>query len=252
METEFLLNADLDGNSFTYEGNNTGILLIHGFTATTTEVRLLADNLYKQGFTIHAPLLPGHGITPNELNKTTYQNWIETVEEGYSILKHNCSNIFIAGESMGALLSLYLAEKHKEIAGVICYSPAISVHYLWVSLFARYFISEIPKTGPSDTLPWKGYKVNPTRASSELYKFQKIVKNDLGKITQPVCVFIGGKDIRISPKSGVYILDHIKSHQQEIHLFDNSPHCMILAQDLPEITKTTLAFIQNNSTSGLS
>jgi carboxylesterase len=252
METEFLLNADLDGNSFTYEGNQIGILLIHGFTATTAEVRLLADNLYKQGFTIHAPLLPGHGVTPNELNKTTYQNWIETVEEAYSILRHKCSNIFIAGESMGALLSLYLAEKHKEIAGVICYSPAISVHYLWVSLFARYFMSEIPKTGPSDTLPWKGYKVNPTRASSELYKLQKIVKNDLEKIKQPVCVFIGGKDIRISPKSGEYILDHIKSGRKEIHLFENSPHCMILAQDLPEITKMTVAFIQNNSTSGLS
>jgi carboxylesterase len=252
MDTEFLLNANLDGNSFVYEGNQIGILLIHGFTATTAEVRLLADNLSKQGYSIRAPLLPGHGTTPGLLNKTTYHHWLENVEEAYALLHHKCQTVFIAGESMGAILSLYLAEKHKEIAGVICYSPAISVHYLWVSLFARFFISEIPKTGPSDTLPWKGYKVNPTRASAELFKLQKIVKNDLGKIQQPVCVFIGGKDIRISPKSGEYILDHIKSLRKEIHLFENSPHCMILAQDLPDITKRTLAFIQNNSTSGIS
>jgi carboxylesterase len=128
MDTQFLLNADLDGNSFTYEGNNIGILLIHGFTATTTEVRLLADNLSKQGYTIHAPLLPGHGTTPDELNKTTYQNWIETVEEAYSFLHQKCPMIFIAGESMGALLSLHLAAKYREISGIICYSPAIQAN----------------------------------------------------------------------------------------------------------------------------
>lgn len=252
MNTEFLLNADLDGNSFTYEGNEIGILLIHGFTATTTEVRLLADNLSKQGYTIHAPLLPGHGTTPDELNKTTYQNWVQTVEGAYTLLHQKCPTIFIAGESMGALLSLHLAAKYREISGIICYSPAILAHHLWVSLLIRYFRSEIPKTGLSDNLPWKGYKVNPTRASAELFKLQNLVKKDLIKIHQPVCVFIGGKDIRISPKSGEYILDHIGSSRKEIHKFDNSPHCMILAQDLPEIAKKTIAFIQNNSKSDVS
>jgi carboxylesterase len=247
MDTEYLLNADLDGNSFTYEGNKTGILLIHGFTATTAEVRLLADNLYNQGYSIHAPLLPGHGVTPNELNKTSFQDWIESVEDAYTLLRQKCSIIFVAGESMGALLSLYLAIKHQEISGVICYSPAVSVRYLWISLVARYFKTEILKTGPSDKLPWKGYKVNPTKASAELYKLQNIIKKDLIKVLSPVCVFIGRKDIRISPNSGSYILEHIGSYRKEIHLLENSPHCMILAQDLPEITKRTISFIQNNS-----
>jgi carboxylesterase len=247
MDTEFLLNADLDGNSFTYEGNKIGILLIHGFTATTTEVRLLADILHIQGYSIHAPLLSGHGVTPDVLNKTSYQSWIETVEDAYSLLQQKCSNIFVAGESMGAILSLYLAIKHQEISGVICYSPAVSVRYLWITLAARYFKSEIPKTGPSDNLPWKGYKVNPTKASAELFKLQKIIKKELIKIHQPVCVFIGRKDIRISPNSGSYILDHIGSSRKEIHMLENSPHCMILAQDLPEIAKRSITFIQNNS-----
>jgi carboxylesterase len=247
MDTEFLLNADLDGNSFTYEGNKIGILLIHGFTATTAEVRLLADILSVQGYSIHAPLLPGHGVTPRELNRTSYQRWLEAVEDGYSLLQQKCSTIFVAGESMGALLSLYLAIKHQEISGVICYSPAVTVRYLWISLVVRYFKAEIPKSGPSDKLPWKGYKVNPTKASAELYKLQKIIKNDLVKIHQPVCIFIGRKDIRISPNSGSYILDHIGSSRKEIHVLENSPHCMILAQDLPEIAKRTITFIQNNS-----
>jgi len=252
MDTEFLLNADLDGNSFTFAGNEIGILLIHGFTATTTEVRLLANNLTKRGYTIHAPLLPGHGTTPDELNKTTYHNWIENVEEAYSYLHQKCPTIFVAGESMGALLALNLAMKHNEISGIICYSPAILAHHLWVSLLIRYFKSEIPKTGLSDDLPWKGYKVNPSRASAELFKLQNKVKKDLIKIQQPVCVFIGGKDIRISPKSGDYILDHIGSSLKEIHVFENSPHCMILAQDLPDIAEMTIAFIQNISKSDAS
>jgi|WetSurMetagenome_2_1015567.scaffolds.fasta_scaffold79534_3 carboxylesterase len=249
MDKEFFLNAELDGNSFTYEGNKIGILLIHGFTATTTEVRLLANNLYKHGYTIHAPLLTGHGTSPDQLNKTTYQAWLDNAEEAYSLLHQKCSIVFIAGESMGALLSLYLAMKHKEICGVICYSPAISVRFLWISLIARLFKPEIPKTGASDDLPWKGYKVNPTSASAELYKLQKRIRKDLKSIQQPVCVFIGGKDIRISHNAGKYILDHVSSSRKEIHLFENSPHCMILAQDLPIITEMTITFIQDISKS---
>jgi len=39
-------NPHLEGGPFVWEGNRLGILLIHGFTATTTEVRLLAEKLH--------------------------------------------------------------------------------------------------------------------------------------------------------------------------------------------------------------
>jgi len=54
-------NPQLDGESFFFEGNEIGVALFHGFTATTAEVRPLAEYLRSFGYTLSAPLLPGHG-----------------------------------------------------------------------------------------------------------------------------------------------------------------------------------------------
>ncbi len=80
--------------------------------------------LHQSGYTVHAPLLPGHGTTPRELNQNRYQDWLDAVDGAYAFMQHKCTDIFVAGESMGALLSLYLAARQSKIAGVICYSPA--------------------------------------------------------------------------------------------------------------------------------
>lgn len=245
MDSEYLQNVELDGDPFSYEGSKIGILLIHGFTATTTEVRLLGNRLFQRGYTIHAPLLPGHGTTPQALNKTHYQDWIEEVERSYSFLHDKCTEIFVAGESMGALLSIYLAARHPDIAGIICYSPALIVRYIWVATILQYFMDYIPKTGKGDNLPWKGYKVNPTKASVQLFLLQKFVKHILRDIRQPICVFIGMKDNRVYPGAGECLLQHVNSTQKEIHYQQDSPHCMILADELPEISARTECFIQS-------
>ena len=245
MDTKYLINADLDGDSFKLNGGNTGILMIHGFTATTTEVRQISTCLSSFGYTIHAPLLPGHGTTPDDLNSTRYQDWIKEVAQAYHSLKEQCKTIFIAGESMGAILSLHLAENFPEINGVICYSPALIVKNLWLSMILRFFIDAIPKGSASDELPWKGYMVNPVKASAELYKLQQKTKYRLAKINQPTCVFIGGKDDRIAPDAGNFLLSKISSPKKELHFFANSPHCMILGIDMAAIGQKTHTFIQS-------
>ena len=60
MALQYLHNPDLAGETFYWESGKVGVLLVHGFTATTTEVRLLAQCLHAEGYTISAPLLPGH------------------------------------------------------------------------------------------------------------------------------------------------------------------------------------------------
>ncbi len=247
MGTEYLVRAELDGDTFTYTGNQFGVLLIHGFTATTTEVRLLADIFSDAGYTIHAPLLPGHGVTPTELNNTSFQQWIDEVEKAYHFIKSICPTVLVGGESMGALLSLHMAAIHPEVIGVLCYSPAISVKNLWISMVLRYLIQEIKKTRPEGDLKWKGYKVNPVRASAEMYQLQGLVRSELLQIHQPISIYIGGQDSRISKDAGFYILKNVSSKTKELNFYPESPHCMILAQDLPEIASRSLRFISSIS-----
>ncbi len=248
MDTEYLVRAHLDGESFLIDGNQVGLLMIHGFTATTTEVRLLANEFMKDGFTILAPLLTGHGTRPAELNKTSYLDWIALIEESYQTLLSRCTSIFVAGESMGALLALHLAATQPDIAGILCYSPAITVNNLWISMVLRYFVKEIKKNRSDDDLLWKGYKVNPVRASAEMYQLQRLVKSELHNIHQPLSIFVGGLDDRISSNSGNYLLNHVSSKIKDYFLYPESPHCMILDKDLPDIAANSLLFINSITT----
>lgn len=246
MDTKYLINAELDGDTFTYEGNETGVLLLHGFRATTTEMRLLANAIRPEGYTIHAPLLSGHGLTPEILSKTVYEAWLKDADEAYKNLAKRCKTVFVAGESMGALLALCLAATHQEIPAVVCYSPVIIVKKIWLSLIAQYFIKELPQTHTHDNLPWKGYAVYPTKAIVQLYKLQRYIRAKLSVINSPVCVFIGKQDKRISLESGRYILERINAKHAEIYYYQDSPHCMILADDLPDIAHKTVQFLQNH------
>ena len=58
-----IFNPELEGGSFFWKGGGTGVLLLHGLTATTAEVRPLAKCLLVEGYTVSGILLPGHGTT---------------------------------------------------------------------------------------------------------------------------------------------------------------------------------------------
>ncbi len=139
MKRPIFENPELDGSTFFLPGNKPiGVLLLHGFTATTVEVRPLAEYLNRQGYSVFCPLLPGHGTRPEDMIPVRWQDWYETAQNGLERLK-GISNLFVAGESMGGLLSLLLAASHPWIKGVILYAPAIKIDGIWRAKVACSF-----------------------------------------------------------------------------------------------------------------
>jgi carboxylesterase len=142
-------NLHLEGDAFFWQAGPDGVLLSHGLTATAAEVRPLAHELHEAGYTVAGPLLPGHGTTPADLNRTPWQDWVRATEEIYQQLAARCERIFVGGESMGALAALYLASEHPEAAAVLAYAPAIRLNLsAWDRLRLRLlapFIPTVPK-----------------------------------------------------------------------------------------------------------
>ncbi|NLN71041.1 MAG: alpha/beta fold hydrolase [Chloroflexi bacterium] len=239
----FIKNPHLDGDDFFWIGNRTGILLIHGFTATTAEVRLLANKLHAEGFTVAGPLLPGHGTNPDDLNRATWPMWVEKVKHYYEKLLSRCDQIYIGGESMGGLLTLELAHQHPEISGLFLFAPAIKIKNLWTSRLLWPFLEYLKKEDKDDGLLWKGYTVNPVKAAAELHKLQKHVRRRLPEITQPVMIFTGEHDRTIAPESAEIILKKIGS-KVKLHLkMENSGHCVILDRERETIFERVLHLI---------
>jgi carboxylesterase len=83
----------LDGDDVTGEG--IGIVLVHGFTSTPYEVRYLGEHLAREGFTVRAPLLPGHGATLDELDRTTWHDWADSVEREADAMRRRCARVAV-------------------------------------------------------------------------------------------------------------------------------------------------------------
>jgi carboxylesterase len=242
--THMMKNVHLDGDAFLIEGNHVGVVLLHGFTATTAEVRLLADYLRGFGYTLSAPLLPGHGTQPEELNKTSWIDWYEAAERAYLELRGKCTKVFVCGESMGALLALLVASRYAQVDGIIAVAPALKIRGIELSRVMQYFVKFRAKNQAEDNLPWKGYMVYSMRGLAQLAKLQNIVQKELDNITQPLLVFMGGKDASIHPESGKIIINTVKSSEKELIYMPYSPHVMLLAKDKEAIFQKIYEFIE--------
>ena len=85
--------------------------MVHGFTASPTELRTLGDYLHQAGFSIQGVRTAGHGTNLDDLGKCTRRDWYASVEAGYRELSEHCQHIVAIGLSMGALLCCKLHQR---------------------------------------------------------------------------------------------------------------------------------------------
>jgi len=251
MVDRTLHNAHLDGRPFAWNGGETGVLLLHGFTASPVEVRMLGERLHKLGYTVAGPLLPGHGTVPDDLNRVRWQEWTQAAEDAYRDLTGRCARVFVAGSSMGGLLALYLAAGHPEIRGVLLYAPAILLRLAPVQEALLPLVSRFapfrPKPGLDEDDRWQGYHVDPLRGAVQLLRLQREVRRRLPEIEQPVQVVQGGKDTTVDTRVGEIILAGVRSEVKELHWMERSRHVVPLGPDLDEVVALAQRFIQETS-----
>ncbi len=243
-----LRNPQLDGTSFLWEAGSIGVLLCHGLTATTAEVRLLAHSLHARGYTVAGPLLPGHGTTPEDCNRYTWHDWYLTLDQAYQQLAQSCAGVVIGGESAGALLTLHLAAQHPEAAAVLCYAPALRLKLAPFQVFllsvCAPFIASVPKPPSQDDNPWQGYAVQPLKAALQLRRLQKVVKSELHGIAQPILVMQGCLDPTVHPQSPQLIYDRVASAVKQLHWLEHSTHCVILDRQRDLAASLTIDFLE--------
>ena len=87
---------------FYFNGNDIGILIIHGGGGgTCADLKPLGEDLQKKGYTVHIPLLPGFGTSPDDLRITPLSAWKRALEREITLIREKCEKIIVGGHSMG-------------------------------------------------------------------------------------------------------------------------------------------------------
>ncbi|PLR79248.1 lipase [Bacillus sp. V3-13] len=229
---------------FYFEGNKVGILISHGFTGSTQSMRPLGEAYAKAGYTVCGPRLKGHGTHYEEMETTTYEDWIGSIEEGYQWLKEHCDTIFVTGLSMGGTLTLYLAEKYPDIKGIIVINAAIEIPDMEAVQHANVrFLDAIGSDIKNPNVKELAYEKTPVKSVREIVKLMEIVKNKLSQITCPVLIFVSEEDHVVPPGNSQIIYDQVSSPVKEKIELKNSYHVATLDYDQDMIIDETLVFI---------
>jgi carboxylesterase len=175
---------------FLLEGSNgEGVLLVHGFSGTAAHFRMMGAFLNERGYTVHAPLLAGHGTGLEAMERTTRDDWRESVTEGFDALATACTKVHAVGLSMGGLLSLGLAADGK-VASVTTIDTPIKVKDRRMALvdvakhFKRFMLWSDPEPVPEGEaatyfIQYEGY---PLRSASELMRLMGETRRRLGQV----------------------------------------------------------------------
>jgi carboxylesterase len=228
-----------EAKPFELVGGHINCLLIHGLTASPSEMRLLGEYLHQRGYSVYAPLLPGHGRTPKHLNQTGWSDWYQEVEAWAERLRQEPYPLVVIGLSMGALLALELGLRVKGIRGLVCINPPLVLQD-WRSNWARVlkvFRNYIPKAiGDEDRqMQSRGrfaYDCIPLKAFVSMQALVKDVIKQLEMIDVPVLAVQGGRDELVDARSYKIMSQRLPPERLQNLYLERSSHVATMGEEL--------------------
>ncbi len=237
------------GNPTANSGGRPGALVLHGFTGSPHSMRGLAEAYAAAGFSVELPRLPGHGTSVADMLPTRWPDWLAAADTAYSDLASRCDRVVVSGLSMGGTLTLALAEKHPEIAGIVLINAAVDSEE---AAGMRGALQPLLDTG-TETMPGIGddiaepgvtegaYAEVPIAALLSLLDGFQQVRPGVGSIACPALVFHSTDDHVVGPRAAEILTAELGGGVELVTL-ERSYHVATLDYDKDEINRRAVDF----------
>lgn len=235
---------------FLFEAGRRAVLLLHGFTGSSADVRILGRFLEKNGYTSHAPHYKGHGVPPEELIVTSPEDWWQDVINGYNTLKQaGYEEIAVAGLSLGGVFSLKLALQ-QPVKGVITMCSPMSMRttdtmFKGVIEYAQLYKKLEGKNEQKIELEIEAIKNTGMASLPQLPQLIQEVLQSIDLLYAPILVIQSRQDQVIDPQSANVIYNRVESIQKELKWFEESGHVITLDKERDQLHEDVLAFLNS-------
>ena len=233
---------------FTFKAGKRAVLLLHGFTGNTADVRMLGRFLQEQGYTCHAPLYKGHGVPPEQLVETGPSDWWQDVLAGYNFLKEEGhEEIAVCGLSLGGVFSLKLGYT-LPIKGIVPMCAPVKPRteesmYKGVLAYAREYKKREQKS--AEQIEQEMARFAPMNTLSELQELMHDVHAHLDHIYSPVFVVQARHDEMIDPNSANIIYDQVEAGEKELKWYEQSSHVITLSKEKDQLHEDVFGFLES-------
>lgn len=183
----------------------------------------MGDYLNQQGYTCLGIRLAGHATRPEDMIRSRWTDWTASVEDGYHLLRGMTDRIFLAGLSMGGVLSLLMSTR-LDVAGVVAMSTPYTLpndpkdYPVWyIKLYSR-FVNYLPKSTEVPGASWfdreafkehVSYPQNPIRSIAEMKELLGEMQSALPLVKNPVLLIHSKNDKYVRPENVERLYDEL-------------------------------------------
>ena len=263
-------------HSLALDGDARAVLLLHGFGDTPQSVAKLAAVLRRRGFTVRAPLLPGHGRSLEVFRRSRASEWLAATARARDEIADSHAQLFIVGVSMGGALAAWLAQD-TALARTAGESPPTETSVSRkapdaVVLLAPYL--DLPSSGrfwariwPIWSLwrPWVagdaaasirdphareeslGYGSSTPRVLCELCRVVEVGGAATPLLRAPTLAIFSTGDYRIPEKAARLAFDRIGATVKEVLWVERSGHVITVDHDADLVIERTVAWLERFS-----
>lgn len=239
----------LDPQPFFFESGSRAVLLLHGFTGTSADNRMLARYLEKKGYTCYAPQYKGHGVPPEELVRYGPNDWWQDVLDGYQFLKDKgYEEIAAAGLSLGGVFSLKLGYT-LPIKGLVpmcapMYFQSEEIMYQGILDFARDYKKQEGKSEDGIEREMKEFQKTPMKTLKALQNLISEVRDNVDMIYAPTFVVQARHDRMINPESANIIYNEVEASVKDIKWYEESGHVITLDKERDQLHEDVYQFLE--------
>ena len=234
----------------------TCIVISHGYKSSPAEVADFGAFCAKNGVSVYALRLRGHGTSPIDMKNTTHEDWQHSYEIGYQMAKRRFKNVVLAGFSTGGLLALNssISKTRSDVCCVISISAALRlcdirfklVRFvkMWSDVLQKFdgdakdFVESEPEN------PQINYARNYFCCMVELQKLMNKTHDILQKVEHPILVVQSTQDPVVNPDSAKEIFQKTGSKLKEIFEVNIPKHVIVYGPETFRVFQKILKFIK--------
>lgn len=233
---------------FFFEEGKRAVLLLHGFTGNSSDVRQLGRFLQKKGYTSYAPQYEGHAAPPEEILKSSPFVWFKDALDGYDFLvDKGYDEIVVAGLSLGGCYALKLS-LNRDVKGIVTmcspmYIKTEGAMFKGVLEYARNFKKYEGKDEATIQKEMDNFK--PTDTLKELQGQIQDVREHIDEVMDPLLVIQAEQDQMINTDSANIIYNESESDDKDIKWYANSGHVITIDKEKELVFEDVYNFLES-------
>lgn len=233
-----------------------GCLLVHGFTSTPYDVRACGEYLAARGIDVEAPLLKGHGTSPEDLSRTRLADWLRSIQESRTRLAERTDAVFGLGISLSGNFLLSLAPL-TDFDGLILigtplrfrFERAYRAAYRVLRALRREYQKKwyVEHLDASIRSRRPTYDRFPLRCAPDCLAAIRWSKENLPRIRCPVLILQSTTDHAVDERTVAEFSARLASSDVTIRWLKNRYHVLLVDHGAEEVFSLVTRFVQTRA-----